>query len=65
VISVTKDGYMGLIIYIMGGKVARMEQRNIQWENITERNHSEKLGCRSEDNTKVDLTANSREPGSM
>ena len=49
----------------MGGKVARMAQRNVQWGNMTERNHSEKLGCRSEDNTKVDLKAISKKPGSM
>ena len=29
-VSVTKDGYMGLMIYIMDRKVARMAQRNVQ-----------------------------------
>ena len=45
-------------MYIMGRKLARMEQRNVQFENLTERNHSEQLDCSWEDNTKVDFKEN-------
>ena len=68
VASVTKYGFMGLLIYvyiyiyiyiyIMGRKVAHMEQRNVQCENLIERNNSKQLGCRWEDNTEVDFKEN-------